>query len=599
MRRYCWTGLACIAVSVTVVSPIYAQVPPAAAPATPAAEKPANLPTAKPPTTAAVKPRVGKPAAAKPTTTKTAPPPPISPRTEERLLRIETALSNAGLLVAEKKELSPEQVAKKQELENRLRGIARQITVLEDAVKNGLAPEAAKPSLDKLEAEQTTTKRELDAIESPIAPTAEPLSQRLDRIDRELNAVKPLPQTTTTAPAAVTTPQPQAATSTRPVEEKPKSPLAGYQEKFFLRSADDKFTLGFVGQLQTRAAFTSFAEELGKRNELAFSIPRSRFGISGNAYGKGITYTLLVDFSKGNTTLLDSWLDFELLPKQLYVRVGQMKKPFSRQQITSSSALQFADPASTDKNFGTGYDIGIMLHDRFDKSPMFEWGLGIYNGSGYKSNFSGGTVTGTATTDDTGKTTVTGSVAETATFNNVPKRLRPTLVGRLGFNTPNLKGYSESDLEGGAPRFGIAASAQREFDFDDNDTSNLRAEVDSIVKAYGFSATGGLYFGWLENASTYHDKDLHYEGLGWHLQTGYVVAKLVEPAIRWDGFSKDGPWNNVQALLVGVNLFLSGHKLKVSADAGPEFVQWQSSTDPSEHKWLTNATARLQAQLAF
>lgn len=408
-----------------------------------------------------------------------------------------------------------------------------------------------------------------------------------------------------TAPANAQSIAPQAAVpAVEPAPPTPsaaqeKKPLAGYDEKFILRSADDKFSLKFSAQFQARFAYTSYAEELGKANEAAFLIPRSRAGLSGNAYGKGNTYFLLLDFGKGSVNLLDSWVELEGLPKQLYVRVGQMKKPFSRQQLTSSANYQFVDPASTDKNFGAGYDIGVMVHNQFDASPTFEWGVGVFNGSGSKSTLTGGTVTGTATTDDAGTTTIHGTVSEQASFSNVPKRFRPTVVGRLGFNTPKLKGYSEADLEGGDPRFGIAGSAQREFDFDRNNTSNLRAEVDSMFKAGGFSLTGGLYFGWLEDAAVNGDNDLHYDALGWHLQTGYVISKTVEPVVRWDGISRDGPWNNVQSVLGGINVYLAGHKLKLNGEAGPELVQWTNPADATEHSRLINAVGRVQAQLAF
>lgn len=562
-----------------------AAVPPPLTPPPAVKPLPAKRPVAKP----AAGPRPPKPPAAVP----------VAPPLEERLQHIENALSNAGIAEPKGSGPSVEQLAKKQDLEKKLEGINRQNKVLEEAVKNGLAPEAAKPSFEKLQAERAATQRELANIEviPPPGTPNENLTLRLNRIEQELGALKTPPPPPPPTKAAAPPPPPPPNAPQAAVEEKP---LAGYYDKkFSLRSADDKFTLGFTGHLQARLAYTGYAEELDKKNDLAFLIPRSRFGISGNVYGKGNTYNFLLELGKGSPTLLDSWLEFEAIPKQLYVRVGQMKKPFSRQQITSSATYQFTDPASTDKNFGAGYDIGIMLHDRFDKSPTFEWGVGVFNGSGNKSNFTSGTVTGTATTDATGSSTVKGSVAETASFSNVPKRFRPTVVARIGYNTPDLKGYSESDLEGGAARFGVAGSVQREFDFDENDTSNLRAEVDSIVKVQGFSATGGAYLGWLENLATYGNKNTHYEGFGWHAQAGYVIAKLVEPVVRWDGFSKDGPYNNVQSLLFGTNVFLSGHKLKFDGEIGPQFEQWTNPKDASDHSRVVSLVGRLQAQLAF
>lgn len=565
---------------------------------------PLTLPAATPPA-AAAPPAKPPAAAAAPAPKRVAPKPapprpaPANPALEERLKRVELALSESGLTKPAAAPPSPEQQQRKKELEEQRGAITKQREALEQAIKSGLDPETARPTLDKLELARAENERAIKELEQPPQASAESLTDRLKRLEQRLEEMV----AAAAAEQAALPPPPPA--SPAPVEPKPvvvaepEKPLAGHKDKFFLRSADDSFSLGFAGQLQTRLAYSKYDDELARDSELAFLIPRSRLGVAGHAFGPGFTYNLLLDFGRGWASVLDSWAEFEVVQKHLYVRVGQMKKPFSRQHLTSTAALQFTDPASTDRNFGAGYDIGVMLHDRFEKSPEFEWALGIYNGTGTRASFTGGAVTGTAEADDDGNLVVDGTVSQSASFNNVPKRMRPTLVARLGYNTPELKGYSESDLEGGGPRFGVAGSVMREFDFDENDASNLRAEVDTMLKVEGFSTTGGLYLGWLEDLAIHDDNALHYDSVGWHVQLGYVIKKTLEPVVRFDGIMRDGPHNNAMGLLAGANLFFSGHKLKVGAELGPQFEQWVDPDDETEHRTLTHFVARSQAQLAF
>ncbi len=589
-----WTLICSFCAPFALVASAQAQTP-QSLPLSPPGKPPpaAAAPQAKPPVATPAPKRVApRPAAPRP-----AQPNPVL---EERLKRVEQVLSESGLTKPAAAPPSLAQQQRKKELEEQRSAIAKQREALDQAVKNGLAQETARPALDKLELARAENERAMKELEQPTPQAStESLPDRLKRLEQRLEEMVAAAAADKAAPP----PPPQAPPP--PVEPKPvvaaepQKPVAGHKDKFFLRSADDSFFLGFAGQLQTRLAYSKYDDELARDSELAFLIPRSRLGLAGHAFGPGFTYNLLLDFGRGWASVLDSWAEFEVVPKQFYVRVGQMKKPFSRQNLTSTTVYQFADPASTDRNFGAGYDIGVMLHDRFDKSPEFEWALGVYNGSGTRASFTGGDVTGTAETDDDGNLLVDGTVSQSASFNNVPKRMRPTVVARLGYNTPDLKGYSESDLECGGPRFGVAGSVMREFDFDENDASNLRAEVDTMLKVEGFSTTGGLYLGWLENLATYDDNELHYDSVGWHLQLGYVIKKTFEPVVRFDGISRDGPHNNAMGLLAGANLFFSGHKLKVGAELGPQFEQWVDPNDETEHRTLTHFVARSQAQLAF
>ena len=61
-------------------------------------------------------------------------------------------------------------------------------------------------------------------------------------------------------------------------------------------------------------------------------------------------------------------------------RVGQYKVPFGRQELNSSSALQFVDRAITNNEFGNGRDRGASLNGVLGN--YIAYGAGAFNGAG-------------------------------------------------------------------------------------------------------------------------------------------------------------------------------------------------------------------------
>ena len=162
-------------------------------------------------------------------------------------------------------------------------------------------------------------------------------------------------------PARAQEPEPSAGGSAEPGADGDSAasvPTAGYDKGFFIRSADsDLFELVINGRIQGRFAFESVEEHLEaettgdaaadaaeaeasagteREEEYAFSVPRARLKLKGHAFRESLGYALQVEFGKGNTYLKDYYVDAGLVPGSLHLRVGQYKRPFSRQQITSS-----------------------------------------------------------------------------------------------------------------------------------------------------------------------------------------------------------------------------------------------------------------------
>jgi len=378
---------------------------------------------------------------------------------------------------------------------------------------------------------------------------------------------------------------PQAAPLTEAVEQTspeavaPVPPRVGYKKGFFIASPDERFKLTINGRIQARFTYENTeGEPRGHTGQ--FSIPRARLKLKGNAFDERIAFALQLDFGKGGASLKDAYVDLTAVNHWLMVQVGQFKRPFSRQQITSSGKQQFVDRAITDKYFQGGRDLGLVLHSHKKKVPL-EYSLGLFNGTGDKAQLKGDVVVD--------PTSFEGDITS-GKFSNVPELLNPMAVVRLGWHTKDFDGYSESDTSDSRFGIGIAASALLDFDADKTGDGAFRAQLDYALKCHGLSHTGAVYVATQQTDENFADQDL--DAVGFHLQLGYVIKGMVEPMIRYARILPKGDSNDSQEILGGINVFIFKHNVKWTTDFGV-------LTDEAEAEDSVDFQARTQLQLAF
>ncbi len=360
-----------------------------------------------------------------------------------------------------------------------------------------------------------------------------------------------------------------AATTARAEEAPAEAPKVSYKNGFQLATADDEFALKIVGRVQPRFTFKQDLTDgaSGDVNAANFEIARARLTLEGHAY-ETVGYKFQTEFGKGFVYLRDYYID----PKigGVYVRAGQWKKPFSRQQITSSANMQLVDRAITDKFSGAGRDIGVAVHNNYEKSPGFEWVVGVFNGTGEKPHID-------CAVDTTDPAAPTAACEQT----NVPKDIGPQVGARVGYNHGGIKGYSESDLEGGPLRLAVAVSYLGALAQGESDLFMHRVGPDLLLKVSGFSLGAAAY---MLKAG---DADAE---LGYHGQAGYfLVPKKIEAAARYAAHPAGA--EDKSELTGGVNWFFAGHALKWQTDAG--MVTTTGAPDDKE------LIVRTQAQLIF
>jgi hypothetical protein len=387
----------------------------------------------------------------------------------------------------------------------------------------------------------TTLMGSFAAAEEP-APAAAPPVEAQKPIDPNLVPID-------TKPA-----EPPIAVPEMKVIKKDEAKNAGYDKAFFIKSDDGKFELKIKARVQALYNVTSKVAADTRAETGNFSIRRARLVLEGHIFGNDLTYKFQTDFGRGFVHLKDFMADAKI-GDHVFIRAGQWKKPFSRQQIISSANLELVDRAITDGAFRAGRDVGLAIHNDYEKSPEIEWVVGVF--SGFNTELPGFSGTANPTTG-----------AVTGGFGYTPNNAKPMLLARVGYNHGKVKGYgTEADLDGGPLRAAVAIGGIAEFDGDKNGVAEHRLQTDFVIKNEGLSVSGAGYF---MTAGTGFAKSQKSSLLGGQLQVGYVLEKKWQPAGRvafLKGFG-DVPAPTQTDLDVGFNYYYHGNDAKIMVDVG-------------------------------
>jgi hypothetical protein len=348
------------------------------------------------------------------------------------------------------------------------------------------------------------------------------------------------------------------------------APIHATYDKGVLLSSDDG---SFALRLSLRNQFRFESTRPLEASEAAsrFYVPRSRLQLEGHVFGEDTRYKLELGLGdRGSFSFVkDVYLDRALPGGTMWIRAGQWKRPFNRQELVSDFSSELNERANTAEFVGGGRDLGVAIHNDYEKSPDgLEWAFGVFNG------FSGGSdrpVIATTCTPDMAEIDCT-----TPAPSNFPADFGPALVGRVGWNSGGIKGYSEGDLEGGPLRFAVGLGYKLDLaDFsrgaEDSVAANLShgIEADAMLKVSGFAVELGAYAMKLKSA------DLR---LGALLQAGYfVMPKRAQIAARFAIAPTTGTRNQIE-VRGAFNWYWQGHAWKISTDAG---VLQQTGEDPT------------------
>jgi hypothetical protein len=363
-------------------------------------------------------------------------------------------------------------------------------------------------------------------------------------------------------------------------EQKPRVEVSYATPGVLFESDDGSFEMKLMFRNQVRfESSRSFNDETPTRHNQflsRFLIPRSRLQAEGHVFGEANRYKveLGMDDAGSFSFIKDMYIEKALTPaNDVFFRFGQWKRPFNRMEMVSDFSSTFNERSIENELAGGGRDVGFTINNEYEQSPE---GIGFAVGLFNRTN--GPQDRPTWTTACEQATPGGPIVCVNSRPTNVPVDFEPAFVARVDWNSPKIKGYSESDLEGGPLRYAVGASWKTGFaNFSEGnrdswyDNMSMAGEVDTIIKAYGFCFEGGFLatrvqspdwkFGFYVQPS-YLVIDTHLEVAGrfaW-VQTIADAFQFVPPQLS---FGRDEIETRA-----AVNWYFHGHTFKVSSDGG-------------------------------
>jgi hypothetical protein len=304
--------------------------------------------------------------------------------------------------------------------------------------------------------------------------------------------------------------------------------VAGYDDGLYIATTNDAHRVGIAGRLATRFTVGRDPDGLVRSR---FAIPTARLGLSGHVFGVN-DFKLSGEVSRGLFELRDAYVDRPLFGAHL--RLGQFKAPYSRQQMTSLSQMQFTDRALTNVFADASRNLGASVYGRPDANRSgVEWYLGVFNG---------------------------GSRLQAPVVLRDDARPGPQVAARVGWSSAHVNGYDEADFDGGPPR--VAAALGYLGDLGPTDAMIHRFNVDGAFKAYGTSLSWAVYLN--SRPSPAPSRTLE---RGYHVQAGhFLVPRRLEFAARFAQVP-DGSRARHE-VLAAMNIYRFEHKLKWQLEGG-------------------------------
>ena len=343
-----------------------------------------------------------------------------------------------------------------------------------------------------------------------------------------------------------------------PPEAPPATVTAGFGQGVLIRSADRRFSLNIRGRIQGRFTLAERSADL----QTEFQVRRMRVVLQGNALGEALTYNIQLAFSNLDTEpdlrlpLRDAYFTWAPL-RDLNVRVGQMKVPFGRQRVISSSAQQFVDRSSAVAEFNLDRDVGVTLRsaDLFGLGGRLSYALGVFGGDGRNrlSETSGllwvarvqvaplGDYDDLVEADVQRRSTPRLAIGAAVAFNQNTRRARSTFGDsfRQGFDTL----HAAVDLQ--FKWRGVSLQAEGLY---------RRADVD-----FHEVGTGGTTL-----------REYSRSGFGYYVQAGWLFTQHMELSARWGEIypsaGTDPALARLRELGVGASWYFLRHDLKVQTD---------------------------------
>lgn len=366
---------------------------------------------------------------------------------------------------------------------------------------------------------------------------------------------------------------------------------AGWDNGFFLGSADGNFNLGISGHIQTRYVYNSQDNSPDDDNRAGFEVRRTKINLKGNVIDPTIRYAIQLSASRdgGDFSVTNSYLAKEL-DDYWTLRGGQFKPPFMREELVSSSRQLAVDRSLVNEEFNQDRAQGVELayrNDSFGGAVMFHDGFNSDNTQAVDEQ------TEYALTAR-GEYLVAGDWKQFKDFTSFSGEEFALLIGAAV--------HIEADEYGTGDGVFVDADADGVDDTpNDVEVETTALTVDVSAKFDGANAFAAFIYRNLDSSASDLDQ------LGIVVQGGIFLNDDWEVFSRYEWSDFDTPGSEqLSVLTIGVNRYWSKHSLKWTTDLGFAFNEVSSAFSSDGTGWRTDTTGqdgqmvlRSQIQLLF
>jgi len=345
-----------------------------------------------------------------------------------------------------------------------------------------------------------------------------------------------------------------------------------------LTSPDGRFSLTTRGRVQFRAAASYDDADVDEEEpvDLFLQIRRARLVFMGQLFRPDVQFYIQLGVAPSDmepdllVPLRDAVLSWTPL-RDVGVRVGQMKVPFNRERVISSSALQFTDRSIVNAELTLDRDIGVQLfsNDLLGLGGVLGYQVGVFGGEGRNRLNQGVGLLYVARlqAQPTGRFDDAYSEAD----------LLRTTTPRVSFGAGVAFNHRARRTQGTTGMFYRSATSD-----------DVHAELDLIVKWWGFSLQSELLFRQsLSRAEDFVIDDAPFvelprSGTGFMVQAGYLLPFDVELAARYAMIEPlvveavqrvDTAMPRRKEATVAVGYYVIDHNLKVQGEATRLFAE--------------------------
>lgn len=362
---------------------------------------------------------------------------------------------------------------------------------------------------------------------------------------------------------------------------------AGWDNGFFVQSADGRFRLDVSGQIQARWIGSFRDDGPGDDSLAGFETTRVRLGLGGHVGDPSWKWFVWSGWTAtGRSLLLDAWIR-KSFDGGWSLTAGQFKVPIWQEWLISEKRQQLVDRSLLTTRYSSLYGQGVKVSYAAD-----DWRAHFVVCDGVRTwNTPWNTPTGTTT-----GTLPYQLVNEYALTARAEARLGGTWAGAAEFQS--WPGTERMTVLGGAVHYQHGA-----YGTDDDEIELLQWTLDGSIKLDGANVYAAIIGTHVDDGSTTRDE------WGVLVQAGIFLDDDWELTARYEWGDLDGAGtvdDTLSVLTVGVNRFWRRHALKLSADIGYGFeavdpgwagavVGWQADAPGGDGQ----VVIRSQVQLLF